>query len=275
MQYFVAGLLGAVQGLTEFLPISSEGHLFIVRAIFHLEDQGVLFDAILHFGTLIAIFVVLRREWWKILRGAVSMLRTRHIWETTEQKMISLIVLATIPGALAGFFLENIFANAFRDIISISLWILATGSFYFFAEYAIQQSSQKQLPSLVGAIWLGLAQAMALLPGVSRSGMTIATGRLIGMSRSAAAKFSFLMAGPIVLGATLFSFMKSLQAPVAPLHEQWRMMLIGVVTAFVVGYFALRGLLRYLKTHSLRVFGVYMLGLGAVLLLLSAFGFIG
>ena len=281
MNILQAALLGVVEGITEFLPISSDGHLFLVREILRWPDQGLAFDAVLHLGTLLAIVIGLWREWLGVLRGLASILKTRKIWSTPEQRLIVLLVLATLPGALAGFFFESIFAETFRSLLSVGLWFAATGAFYFFVEYSprvLARTKSKALaktieaqPSAVGALWIGLAQAAALLPGVSRSGMTIATGTLLGLSRKNAAPFSFLMAGPITFGAIVKSFLEP-SGSGSLTGNSWGPLFVGIVVAFVVGWFALKILLRYLKTHTLKAFGSYMLGVGGAVLLLKILG---
>jgi undecaprenyl-diphosphatase len=271
MEYFVAAVLGAVQGVTEFLPISSDGHLFIVREVFGLPDQGLLFDALLHLGTLLAVLVGLWPEWRRVGRGLVSIIAKRQLWTTPEQKLIVLLVVASIPAALAGYFLEDIFAETFRNIRSVALWVAATGSFYLFVEYSKPRASRPET-GLKHAIWMGLAQMTALLPGVSRSGTTIATATLLGLQRESAAKFSFLMSGPITAGAVAFSGIKLMQDGSSSVGGNWGVVVVGVVVAFFVGLLALRGLLRFLKTRSLKLFGVYMLALGGILLLANVWG---
>jgi undecaprenyl-diphosphatase len=270
MEYFVAVVLGVVQGVTEFLPISSDGHLFIVREVFRLPDQGLLFDALLHLGTLLAVVVGLWPEWRRVGRGLISIITKRQLWTTPEQKLVVLLVVASIPAALAGYFLEDIFAETFRNIRSVALWVAATGSFYLFVEYSKPRASRQEA-GFKHAIWMGLAQMAALLPGVSRSGTTIATGTMFGLQRESAAKFSFLMSGPITAGAVAFSGIKLMQDG-SSVGGNWGVVVVGVVVAFFVGLLALRGLLRFLKTRSLKLFGVYMLALGGILLLASVWG---
>ncbi len=280
MQYLQALVLGAVQGLTEFLPISSDGHLYIVRVILGWQDQGLLFDAVLHIGTLIAIIVVLWRDlldlivgFWHIVLRIVRV--RREAWSHGERLFVA-TVIASIPAALAGFFFEDIFTNTFRNVLSVGLWFAACGAFYLLAE---QLTRRKQLtktePGFLGAFWIGLAQVTALLPGVSRSGTTIATANLVGMTRESAARFSFVMAAPIIAGASGLSLLQLVtgdQSVSAAIGGSWGPLLLGTVVAFIVGVFALTSLLRIVKRFGLHIFGAYMIGLGGIVVILHWLG---
>lgn len=269
MSYVQAAVLGAIQGLTEFLPISSDGHLFIARQLLGWPDQGLLFDAVLHLGTLVAVVIALWPEWLRFGRGLVSIVTQRKLWANAEQRLVVLVVVATIPAVLAGYFGESLVASTFRGVEWVAFWFAVTGAFYLLAEAISSWNPSRRTrsePSRLGALLIGIAQAAALLPGVSRSGLTISTGRLHGLSREAAAKFSFVMSGPIVLGAVLKSFLDLRSEPVGSV--EWGPLLLGIVVAGVVGVLAVRWLLRYLKTRNLVPFAAYLLVLSVLLLVL-------
>lgn len=270
MAWLQAAVLGLVQGLTEFIPVSSDGHLFAVRALLHWPDQGLLFDTVLHLGTLVAVVVGLWPEWVRVGRGVASVFRTRQLWKTSDQRLVVLVLVATVPGAVFGYFGESIFADVFRTTSAVALLFTVCGLFYVLAEYLARRATHRDEPSLLGALAIGAAQATALLPGVSRSGTTIAAGRLLGLERASAARFSFVLAGPIVAGAVAKSLLELAGAPAV--ETAWGPLVVGVVVAGVVGVLAIRWLLRFLKTRSLLPFGVYMVVVGGVLLLARTVG---
>lgn len=270
MTYLQSIILGIVQGLTEFLPISSDAHLFLVRTLLHWPDQGVLFDAVLHAGTLAAVIVGVASGWRRFLRGLVSVVRDRHFWQTPDQRLFSLIVIGTLPGAVGGFLAQKLFGEPYRGVAIIALWLVLSGVFYLIAEAVASQRTSSADPaalSLAGVLWIGVAQlAAGLLPGASRSGMTIATGLLSRLTRTAAAEFSFLLAGPITLGAVIVSVLQLRSEPVGAVA--WGPLLVGVVVAFVVGLGALRFMLRLVKTWTLAPFAIYKFTLAALLIVL-------
>jgi len=277
MSYWIAIVLGALQGFTEFIPISSSGHLVLVREIFSWPDQGLAFDAVLHLGTLLAVFIALYKEWIRVWLGFISFLKTGKLWNTPDQKLFSALVIATIPAAASGFFLQSLVENRFRGIITLGLFFAALGAFYFFVEYSVNskkiaEAQKIEQPRLGGALWIGLAQVLALLPGVSRSGMTMAAGMLNGLERRSAAKFAFILSGPIVLGAGLYSLWSLWSEPSAMSQVYWSPLIMGMFTALIVGWLSIKGMLNFLKKYTLKPFAVYLLGLGGALLLLRALG---
>ncbi|MDP2587757.1 MAG: undecaprenyl-diphosphate phosphatase [bacterium] len=280
MEYLQALVLGLTQGITEFIPISSDGHLYLVRIIFDWPDQGLLFDAVLHIGTLFAIIIVLWRELLDLVTGFWHILARRTFVQTSQARLASATILATIPAALTGYFFEDIFSEFYRNALSVGLWFTATGVFYFLVEQLIKskrqknEQQQKTEPSMWNAVLIGLAQVTALLPGVSRSGTTIATGTLLGLTREAAARFSFVMATPIIAGASILSlaqlFLQEVQ--VTQGQSNWGPLALGTVAALLVGVAALKGLLELVKRWGLRVFGFYLVGLGVVVVALNYSG---
>lgn len=265
-------LLGFVQGLTEFLPVSSTAHLALVQWLLGMRDVDVAlsFDLVLHLGTAAALIVAT----WRLLIGIVE---EAFLWAArkpaknpTDRALILPIIVGTVPGVLAGLFLLKRMA-AFRTPTSIGIAMLFAAAYFLVTErVAISVTAAGSLErdlsrlSLWDAIWIGLSQAAAgLFPGLSRSGMTISTGRLRGLRRDDATRFSFLLALPIILGAgakALLDLRKE-NAPsigAAPL-------LAGFLASAVVGYLAVEFLLRYLKTHTLKPFAIYLAILGVAL----------
>ena len=259
-------ILGIVQGIGEFLPISSSAHLILVPYLFGWEQSGMAFDIALHFGTLMAVLVVFFREWWTLFMGAVK--RITKGKESFDNKMFWYLVLATVPGAVIGFLLDDIVENVFRT----KIWLIATalavmgvliylGDRWADKHYKIE-TDFKHI-SLKQALFIGLSQALAVIPGFSRSGTTILTARLMGLSKSAATKFTFLLSVPIIAGATV------LKLPDLELSLETG---IGVVVSFVVGLFAIKFLLNYIKKHDFSVFAIYRV-VFAIIILVKYFVF--
>jgi undecaprenyl-diphosphatase len=201
----------------------------------------------------------------------LSIVTQRKLWRTPSSGWSYSSPSRRCPGVIAGVLAEDLVGGLFRNVTSVALWLGATALFYLGAEAVVRRlgsaRSTRSEPSRLGALLIGVAQAVALLPGVSRSGLTIATGKLHGLTREAAAKFSFVMSGPIVLGAVLKSFLDLRHEPVGSV--EWGPLLLGIVVAGVVGVLAVRWLLRYLKTRTLVPFAMYLLGLSILLLVLQ------
>ncbi|MDQ2870720.1 MAG: undecaprenyl-diphosphate phosphatase [Acidobacteriota bacterium] len=275
MTIFQAILLGVLQGLTEFIPISSTAHLTIAQYFLKIRDADIAhsFDAVLHLGTALALIVAT----WRLLVGIASeallVVTGRPAVDETDRALLVPIVVGTIPGVLAGLFLLKRF-ESFRTLASIGVAMLVACVYFLVSERIgeARRSSERDLSriNLFDALLVGLAQAAAgLLPGLSRSGMTISTGRLRGLSREDATRFSFLLALPIILGAGAKALldMRKEHGPsigTAPL-------VAGFIASAVVGYVAVEFLLRYLRTHTLRPFAVYLAFLGVALVVASRF----
>ncbi|MEP6769596.1 MAG: undecaprenyl-diphosphate phosphatase [Acidobacteriota bacterium] len=268
-------LLGVLQGLTEFIPISSTAHLTIAQYFLKIRDSDIArsFDLVLHLGTALALIAATWRLLFGIASEAVLAVTGRPAADETDRALLVPIVVGTIPGVLAGLFLLKRF-ESFRTLASIGVAMLVACVYFLVSERIgeSRRTSERDLSriNLVDALLVGLAQAAAgLLPGLSRSGMTISTGRLRGLSREDATRFSFLLALPIILGAgakTLLDMRKEHGPSIgaAPL-------VAGFIASAVVGYLAVEFLLRYLRTHTLRPFAVYLAFLGVALIVASRF----
>jgi undecaprenyl-diphosphatase len=251
-------VLGLVQGLTEFLPVSSSGHLVLVPHVFGWPDQGLAFDAIMHLGTLAALLAYFRRELLGMASGALS------------RRLAVLLVLATIPGGLAGVLLEKLIESSLRSPTIIAV---ATAGWAIVMWIADRRAAAA--PSGPGdplervaagqALAVGCAQALALIPGTSRSGITITTGLLGGLDRATAARFAFLLGIPITAGAGSLKALHLVKEGIAP--GEAGPLAAALVTAFVSGWFAVWFLVSYLKTRSLQPFVVYRLLLALVIFL--------
>ncbi|HSX41337.1 MAG TPA: undecaprenyl-diphosphate phosphatase [Candidatus Saccharimonadales bacterium] len=249
-------ILGITQGLTEFIPVSSSGHLILVGHLIGFKDSGLAFDTALDIGTLGALLIFFRRDIVDLLRGLIS--RTEH------SRLSWLMVLATVPGVLAGVALQHLAETTFRsaELVAINLIIVA------FVMLAADRLSKGRLDTsdiTAGrAVSIGLAQALALVPGVSRSGITISAGMLAGLDRVSATRFSFLLSAPIIAGATAKVVLKP--ENLAQWETDWALYLTGIIGAFVSGYLAIKFMLSYLGKHGLSAFAYYRIVVGAVIL---------
>jgi undecaprenyl-diphosphatase len=261
-------LLGAVQGLTEFLPVSSTAHLYIVQALLKIENDAVAlsFDVVLHLGTAAALVLAMGGEIFRILRELPLLFAGRPARDPVARAVILPLVAGTVPGVLAGLFLLKKI-ESIRTLGLIGLSMLVACAFFLFSErHGRRMLRERDLAKLTLAdgLWIGLAQAAAgLMAGFSRSGFTIATGRLRGLARGEAARFSFLLALPIILGAGAKALLDLRKTPQPAISSS--ILAAGFLAAALVGFAAVRFLLRYLRTHSLRPFAAYLGVLGLIL----------
>jgi undecaprenyl-diphosphatase len=279
---YQAVILGIVQGLTEFLPISSSGHLILVRDLMHWPDPGLSFDVALHAGTLVAILIYFAGTWIRILRAALGANvridqapdapATLSPEELRQQRILLwLLVLGTIPGAIIGKLFEKQAEETFRQPALVAALMIVVALIMWWAEKAGSRSKQLTQVTAADALTVGLAQATAIMPGVSRSGSTIAAGLFRGMTRDAAARFSFLLATPIIAGACLLNAWHMRHAGIAP--EMKQAFLVGTIVSAVVGYITIAAFLRYLRTNSLKIFIVYRIIFGIIVLALVFRGY--
>lgn len=259
-------ILGIVQGIGEFLPISSSAHLILVPYLLGWKTSSMAFDVALHFGTLLAVLVVFFRDWWSLFMGAVNKITKGK--ESFDNKMFWYLVIATIPGALLGFLLDDVVENVFRQkiwLIASSLAIMGVliflGDRWADKHYKIE-TDFKHI-SLKQAIIIGLSQALAIIPGFSRSGTTILAARLMGLSKSAATKFTFLLSVPIIAGAAILK-LGDLELTLNTF--------VGVFVSFIVGIFSIKFLLNYIKKHDFSVFAIYRV-VFAIIILVKYFVF--
>ena len=259
-------ILGIIQGIGEFLPISSSAHLILVPYLFGWEESSMAFDIALHFGTLTAVLVIFFGDWWKLFMGAVNKITKGK--DSFDNKMFWYLVVATIPGAILGFLLDDIIENVFRQ----KIWLIATalavmGVLIYlgdkWADKHYKLETDFKHINLKQAIVIGLSQALAIIPGFSRSGTTILTARLMGLSKSAATKFTFLLSVPIIAGATILEI-GNLELTIETF--------MGVFVAFIVGILSIKFLLNYIKKHDFSVFAIYRV-VFAIIILIKYFCF--
>lgn len=262
-------VLGALQGATEFLPVSSSGHLILVPQLLGWPTPGLLFDVLVHCATACAVLLHFRADWSRMLAGAVRSARTGTIRDDPDARLLALLVLASIPAAVAGLVLEAPVERALSsDARSLAQYtaafLLLTGTVLTYAEAIGSRDRLAHMLSPRGAIAVGLAQAVAVLPGISRSGATIAAGIGVGLGRTEAARFSFLLSAPIIAGAGLAQ-VDDLVAAV-PSADEAAALALGFGAAFIVGYASIAWLLAYLRRSPLSVFALYTWAMGATAL---------
>lgn len=268
MDIIQAIILGLVQGVTEFIPVSSSGHLVLVPWLLSWDEPGLIFDTVVHWGTLVAVLAYFWRDWWALvtawLRGLI-----RWDWREPQARLMWLLLVGSIPAAAIGFALEDFFESLFGEPAWVSVFLLVTACLLALSERLGRREREIQALHWPDALVIGLGQAAAIAPGISRSGATIATGLLRGLQRPAAARFSFLLATPIIFGAGLFKLLDLFSAHGA--SQQLPTLVVGFLVAAISGYFCIWGLLRYLERGKLYLFSIYcaaagMLGLIVVLL---------
>ncbi len=263
LELLQAVFLGVVQGLTEFLPVSSSGHLLLSQHFLGMNQErfGLPFDAAIHTGTVLAVVWYFRGDLLSMARAFLRSL-PRPDFSDPEVRMAYLILVATVPAALIGFFFEDFFATEVRSPWVVVFNLVFVGALFLAAESAGRKTESASKLGPLGAFGVGLAQAAALVPGVSRSGATIACGLFLGLRREEAARFSFLMSVPVTAAAAGLSLAEAAGDGMDG-HEAL-MFLAGSVSSGVVGYLAIRFLLRFLANHTLRVFAYYRFALAAV-----------
>jgi undecaprenyl-diphosphatase len=275
MTVLQAIILGIVQGLTEFLPISSSGHLILVPWLFNwhvlLENPELnkTFDVALHLGTFVSLVVYFWRDIGRLLSAWAGTLRRRRV-DTTEGKLAWLIILSTVPAAVVGVLLEDVIVNTLGKPWMIAVLLIAFGGVMYAADRLARHEREMEQLSWLDALLIGLAQALALAPGVSRSGVTMVTGLALRLTREAAARYSFLMSIPVIGGAAAYKGLEiardGLPAGSATPFA------VGIAAAALSGFAAIWGLLAYLRRHDFTMFVLYRLVIGSGALVLMAVG---
>jgi undecaprenyl-diphosphatase len=258
-----AVLLGVVQGLTEFLPISSSAHLILVPRLMGWRDFGLSFDVALHLGTLAALLIYFAPDWIRLARSFRPGARDVSL---AERRLASCIALGCLPAVVAGVLLEDTAETLFRNPLVIVGPMIVMALLMWAADRFCKHVRPLDAVRWQDALWIGCAQALALVPGVSRSGSTLTAGMALGFRREDAARFSFLLSAPITAGAALFK-LRDLAGTGLPHHERL-LFAAGILASGVVGYLCIAFLLAYLRRGSLLVFVLYRLALGALLLAL-------
>lgn len=254
MTFFQAIIYGILQGIGEFLPISSSAHLIAVPQVFKWPDPGLSFDVMLHLGTLVAVVAFFWKDWIRLITAGLKGAKT------TDGKLFWFLVVASVPGALIGMALEKKAETAFRSLLLIGIMLIIMGVVL----YVVDKYGKKKVPlekiGLKRSFFIGLAQAFAIVPGVSRSGSTMSMALLFGLTREAAARFSFLLSTPIILGAGLVKLKDIIHTP----HDQLPMYIAAFATAAITGFLSIKFLLDYLKNKGFGIFVVYRVVVGLI-----------
>ncbi|MFZ0821896.1 MAG: undecaprenyl-diphosphate phosphatase [Candidatus Acidiferrales bacterium] len=271
MSIFQAIVLAVVQGLTEFLPISSSAHLALIPWFAGWKNPGLAFEVALHAGTLVAVVLYFLRDWYELIlagigiRAAAGMSNDDFAW---KRRLFWFIVVATIPGAIAGLLLEKLIEERLGQPVSIAVAMLVAGLVMWWVDRTASLQRNPSEIKLGDSLIVGTAQSLALIPGVSRSGSTIVAGLWRGLTRQAAARFSFLLSTPIIAGAALVELPKVIQMHrTGTLDMSLSTLFIAIAVSGLVGYAVIAFFLRYLQTRTLKVFVVYRVALGILILL--------
>ncbi|MBC7251314.1 MAG: undecaprenyl-diphosphatase UppP [Anaerolineae bacterium] len=256
-------ILGLVQGATEFIPVSSSGHLVLVPWLLNWSKPGLVFDTTVHWGTLVAVVAVFWRDLWRLVLAWLRSLRSRSLDEE-EARIAWWIVLGTVPGVVMGLLFEEPLEELFNTPIAVAVLLLVTAGILTLSEKMSRRNRALAEMTWVDALLIGTGQGVAIMPGISRSGATMSTGLWRGLKRETAARFSFLLSTPIILGAGILQLWDVVRA--GDLSAQLPTLTLGFVAAALSGYLCIRFLLSYLQRHKLYVFAAYCAVAGLVCL---------
>ena len=269
MDLLYAVFLGVLQGATEFLPVSSSGHLALAESFFHIEEASLTFDVALHIGTLIAILIYFRKDLMLLVLAALGQDRSEEAPQ--RRRMVLYICLATIPAVVFGLLIGDAAESTLRDPATVAFTLSAAGFFLWLSEKKGSKTRQYSSITLKDALIIGFAQALALIPGVSRSGSTMTAGLFLGLDRSSCALFSFLLSAPIVLGAGVYKIPEIFQQGLD--QSQILFYLTGFFSAAISGYLVIAFLMRFIRTRTLAVFAYYRFFLSAVVVIALLLGY--
>jgi len=265
-------VLGIIQGFTEFLPISSSAHLVIAPYLLNWRipaQEGFIFDVLVQLGTLLAVIVYFRKDLYRIILGVINGLIHKRPFSEPDARMGWLLVLATIPALIAGLLFKDPVERAFGNPTAAALFLLVTAAFLVIAERLGKRTRQLLSITWLDALIAGIFQAVSLLPGISRSGSTITGGMLRDIDRPSAARFSFLMSVPVMIGAGVIAVADLLHIP--SFSQQIPTLIAGFIAAVVVGYLSIRWLLAYLVKRPLYLFAIYCLAVSITVLVFTLF----
>ena len=264
MEIYQAIILGIVQGLTELLPISSSAHLTLIPQIFNWSAVPDSFDVALHFGTLLAIGIFFFKDWINLIIGGAKKVFKKE--DSVDGRMFWYIVAATIPGGIIGFILDKYAEDILSKPLIIAIALIVMGIILYIVDKKAPTKTEYKDMTFKQTFLIGLSQALAFIPGVSRSGVTMTTGRMMGVSRESAAKYSFMLSAPIVLAATVFKIGDFIDYLTVATSTGIIAFILGVLTSFIVGILVIKFLLEYLKKGSFKIFAVYRVIVGLLVI---------
>lgn len=256
MNILQAIIYGTVQGITDFLPVSSTAHLVLIPWLFGWQDPGIVFDVALHLGTAIAVISYFLMDWITLVKSGFTKPKTQ------EGRLFWLLVLATIPGAIFGTLLDK-YAESLRNITLIGIMLIVMGFILFAADKYGKNLVDIKETGIKRSLIIGIAQVFAVIPGISRSGVTMSAGRIMGMNRESIAKFTFLMSCPIILGDALYHAKAIINTQIEAIP-----FIIAIISSALVGFLSIRFLLVYLKKKGFGLFAIYRLILGTAVILI-------
>ena len=263
MEIYQAVILGVVQGLTELLPISSSAHLNLIPTIFNWSVPES-FDVALHFGTLLAIGIFFFKDWLGLIAGGFKKVFKKE--DSTEGRMFWYIVAATIPGGIIGFILDKYAEDFLTKPLIIAIALIVMGIILYLVDKNAKSETDYENMTFKQTFLIGLSQALAFIPGVSRSGITMTTGRAMGVKRESTAKYSFMLSAPIVLAATVFKLGDFIDYFAVASTTGIIAFVLGVLVSFIVGIIVIKFLLNYLKKGSFKIFAVYRVVVGLLVI---------
>ena len=264
MEIYQAIILGIVQGLTELLPISSSAHLTLIPQIFNWSQVPDSFDVALHFGTLLAIGLFFFKDWLGLIKGGFNKVFKKE--DSVDGRMFWYIVVATIPGGAIGFILDKYASDILTKPLIIAIALIVMGIVLYIVDKKSSTKTEYEEMTFKQTFLIGLSQALAFIPGVSRSGVTMTTARAMGVSRESAAKYSFMLSAPIVLAATVFKLGDFIEYLSIASTTGIIAFILGILVSFIVGIIVIKFLLEYLRKGSFKIFAIYRVIIGILVI---------
>lgn len=264
MEIYQAIILGVIQGLTELLPVSSSAHLFIIPWMFNWSEIPESFDVALHFGTLLAIGLFFFKDWISLLKGGYKLVFKKE--KNFEGNMLIYLIIATIPAVIGALLFKELIDTYLKTPLIVAICLMIMGVILYFVDKKCKSKTTYEELSLKQTVLIGASQILAFIPGVSRSGITMTVGRILGVTREATAKYSFMLSAPIVLGATIFDLKDFIEFLTVANTTGIIAFVLGILMSFIVGIIVIKFLLEYLKKGSFKIFSIYRILFGLLII---------